>query len=434
MGCTELIFPKINKKAQTAIFVKIILRQTLKQGADVLEHQINKLLSLPEVKFIKKRSLDNHIIEFEAYKDSEFEVCPKCATKSTRVYDHVWVHIKDTPIRNKLVYLKIKKRRFQCPNCKSVFREPVQGIVKGFRTTQRFRSHIRWCASNFTDLKRVRKKLRCSAWLVYKGYYDQLKLEERKMKYPWPKTIGIDEHSFLRNSHEHKKEFATVFVDFNNNKIREAVLGRSYDELMDSRAMDIKGRDNVKNIVIDMSSTYKKFALENFRNATITVDKFHVIKLFNTALNKIRIETMKHPIFKKTKNSPVRRLYLTRRDRLQYYEMKQVDNINFMFGELGEIYGFKEAMHSIYNIRGKQRAEKAFTKLTDAMALSGRKIVQSLRKTLVKWRKEIMNYFRTRITNGKTEGYNRKAKLIQRKAYGYRNFENYRLRLLYDCR
>lgn len=52
----------------------------------------------------------------------------------------------------------------------------------------------------------------------------------------------------------------------------------------------------------------------------------------------------------------------------------------------------------------------------------------------MRWRKEILNYFRTNITNGKTEGYNRKAKLIQRKAYGYRNFENYRLRLIYDCR
>lgn len=70
----------------------------------------------------------------------------------------------------------------------------------------------------------------------------------------WPKTIGIDEHSFLRNTKTHHKEFATIFVDFNNNKIREAVLGRSFDELSNSKAMDIEGRENVKNIVIDMSA------------------------------------------------------------------------------------------------------------------------------------------------------------------------------------
>jgi len=53
------------------------------------------------------------------------------------------------------------------------------------------------------------------------------------------------------------------------------------------------------------------------------------------------------------------------------------------------------------------------------MAQSGRKIVQSLRKTVVKWRREILKYFRTMLTNGGTEGYNRQTKLIQRTSCGY---------------
>jgi transposase len=400
----------------------------------MLESQINKLFSLPELKFTNKRNLTNHIIQFDAYKSSEFEVCPKCATKATKVHDQVYVQIKDVPIRDKIVYLRIRKRRFRCQNCNSVFREPVPGIRKGFRSTQRFRSHIRWCASNFTDLKRVTTKLRCSSWLVYKAFYEQLSLEAKKINYEWPKTIGIDEHSFVRNTKNHYKEFATVFVDFNNSRVREVILGRSFDSLMSSRAIDIKGRKNVKNVVIDMSSTYKKFVKSHFPNAQITSDKFHVIKLFNHALNKIRIETMKHPIFLKSKTSPMRRLYLTRDDRLSFSQRSIVKHINGLFPELEEIYKFKERMLSIYNIRGFNRAKKALTKLTDEMAHSGRKAVQSLRRTLVKWHIEILNYFKTGITNAKTEGYNRKAKLIQRKAYGYRNFENYRLRLLYDCR
>ena len=299
----------------------------------MLEKQINNFLSLPEVKIKKKRNLENHVIEFEAEKISTFEVCPKCATKSSKIYDSVWVKIKDTPIRDKVVFLKIRKRRFQCPNCKSIFREPIQGIKKGYRSTRRFRSHIRWCASNFTDLKRVKNKCRCSSWLVYKAYYEQFDLEVRKLDYPWPKTIGIDEHSFVRNTKTHYKEFATIFVDFNNNRVREAVLGRSFDQLQSSRAMDIKGRENVKNVVIDMSSAFKKFALKNFPNSTITVDKFHVIKLFNQALNTIRIETMKNPILKKTKNS-----------RLSFDQRNVLKKVNFIFRELEEVYNFKERL------------------------------------------------------------------------------------------
>jgi len=402
----------------------------------MLESQINKLLSLPEVKFTKRKGLGNHTIEFQAVKSSTFEVCPKCATKTSKVYDHVTVNIKDTPLRDKMVYLKIKKRRFRCinPDCKAVFREPIQGIKKGFKSTRRFRKHIQWCASNFTDLKRVKQKCRCSSWLVYKAYYEQLELEVKKMNYPWPKTIGIDEHSFTRNSKYHYKEFATIVVDYNNNRIREACMGRSIEELESSRLMDIEGRENVKNVVMDMSSTYKKFVKDNFPNALITSDKFHVIKLFNQAVNKIRIETMKHPMFLQHKMTPMRVLYLTRMDRLNFSQRRVLKQINRIFLELAEIHNFKERILSIYNIKGHKRARKAFFKLTDEMALSGRKVVQSLRKTLMKWSFEILNYFRTNITNGKTEGYNRKAKLIQRQAYGYRNFENYRLKLIYDCR
>lgn len=400
----------------------------------MLESQINKFLSLPEVKIVRKRNKDHHIIHFEAFKISLFEVCPKCATKSTKVYDHVNVLIKDTPIRDKMVFLKIKKRRFQCPKCKSVFREPIQGIKKGFRSTRRFRKHIQWCASNFTDLKRVMNKCRCSSWLVYKAYYEQLELDVKKLQYPWPRTIGIDEHSFARNSKYHHKEFVTIFVDYNNNRIRETCMGRSVVELNCKRIKSIEGRDNVKNVVMDMSAPYKKFVKEQFPNAIITSDKFHVVKLFNQALNNIRIEIMKHPLFLKSKRTPMRRLYLTRGDRLDFSQRHVVKYINGLFPELEEIYLFKERMLSIYNIKGFKRAKKALIKLTDEMAYSGRKQVQTLRKTLMKWKTEILNYFRTGLTNGRTEGYNRKAKLIQRKAYGYRNFENYRLRLIYDCR
>ncbi len=59
--------------------------------------------------------------------------------------------------------------------------------------------------------------------------------------------------------------------------------------------------------------------------------------------------------------------------------------------------------------------------------------LQTLRRTLMRWRQEILEYFRTGLTNGRTEGFNNKAKLVKKRAYGYRSFRNYRLRLLNAC-
>jgi transposase len=71
--------------------------------------------------------------------------------------------------------------------------------------------------------------------------------------------------------------------------------------------------------------------------------------------------------------------------------------------------------------------------MLDQMAKSTAAKVSTLRTTLLQWQKEILQCFITRISNGRTEGFNRKAKLIQRASYGIRNFENYRTRLLDAC-
>jgi transposase len=84
---------------------------------------------------------------------------------------------------------------------------------------------------------------------------------------------------------------------------------------------------------------------------------------------------------------------------------------------------------SLYRCRGYERARRAFIGLVDRMALSQLPEMKKLRTTLMKWKTEILNYFLTGLTNGRTEGFNNLAKLLQKRAFGFRSFKNYRLRL-----
>ena len=95
-----------------------------------------------------------------------------------------------------------------------------------------------------------------------------------------------------------------------------------------------------------------------------------------------------------------------------------------------EIYWFKESLYQLYRTKGFNKASRALINLTDRMALSSLEEIKKLRKTLMKWRVEILNYFKTGLTNARTEGYNRLAKGEQYSAFGVRNFPNYRLRML----
>ncbi|MES1176940.1 MAG: transposase family protein [Myxococcales bacterium] len=63
------------------------------------------------------------------------EVCPRCATPSTSVYDRRWVHLKDEPLRLRQTILSVHKRRFWCAGCRKPFTEPLPGVRKGYRTS-----------------------------------------------------------------------------------------------------------------------------------------------------------------------------------------------------------------------------------------------------------------------------------------------------------
>src|SRR3712207_619592 len=114
---------------------------------------------------------------FHCEKKAPFEVCPKCATPAYIRYDKRVVRIKDSPVRNRAVTLVLTKRRFFCKPCQKPFMEPVSGIRKGRRTTERYRSQVLWACENFTDLARVRKAYRCSSGFLYQALYEQLELQ-----------------------------------------------------------------------------------------------------------------------------------------------------------------------------------------------------------------------------------------------------------------
>jgi len=382
----------------------------------------DNFILLPELKLLTHWNPARYRNYYKVLKASEFEICPKCAVPSKTVHDRRWVKVKDQPIRGSGIRLLILKRRFRCLACKKVFTEPVQGVRKGHRTTERFRRGVRWACENYSDLKRVSRSFNCSSWLVYKIFYEQLELKARQRRYPWPKTIGIDEHSFRRG--KYGPEYASMIVDYNNKRIFEVAEGKTAVGLQQQLAW-IEGRENVKNVVLDMCDAFKKFAKDHFPNAEVVADKFHVLRLITPALNSRRKE-----ITGDQRSNPVRKLLLRNGHSLKYFERQALSAWLDQNPVIKEVYFYKEALHRFYRTRGHEKAAKVLIKLTDQMASSQLKEIKTLRKTLMKWRKEILAYFKTQLTNGRTEGYNRLAKLYQYKAFGYRSFKNYRLRLL----
>lgn len=386
----------------------------------------SKFILLPELNLINQWQQSKFQNNYNCQKESEFEVCPKCATKSDSVHDRRWVKVKDHPIRGAGVTLKVLKRRFRCPGCKKVFTEPLNGVRKGFKTTERFRRGLKWASDNFKDLSRVQKAFKCSSWLCHKVFYEQLDVKYRERQNDcWGKKLGIDEHTWKKKKGKKRKtEFASLIVDYDRKRIAEVVDGKTVKVL--KKELDyIPGRECVEDVTLDMCDSFKKFVREFFPNAKLTADKFHVLRLTNPMINRARVE-----ITNDKRSNPVRKLLLRNRCKLQYFEKSALDIWLEVHPKMKEIYWYKEGLHQFYRTKGFSRASKALTKLTDRMAYSILPEIKKLRKTLMKWRQEILNYFKSGLTNARTEGYNRLAKGEQYSSFGIRSFKNYRLRLL----
>jgi transposase len=245
---------------------------------------LTRYLLLPELRLLKIERADFGGVSFFAEKTSRFEVCPRCATLSRSVYDHRWVKLRDDPIRDQ-TFIWVKKRRFSCRPCGRPFTEPVDGVRKGYRTTERYRKRLLWACEHFSDLKAVRRVYRCSSALLHRVLYEQLELRRRTRQYPWPLKVGIDEHLFKHDSRLNQRRFVTMVVDHKNKRFMEVVEGKEGAVLR--AALDhIPGRENVRWVALDLSDSYRAFARDFFPNAQLVADKFHVLRLITPAIHR----------------------------------------------------------------------------------------------------------------------------------------------------
>ena len=346
------------------------------------QSKLTQGMLLPELKLLWVRRISDCSFEYEAQKDPLGAVCPKCATLSRMRYDKRTVILRDSPVHGKLIKLKVTKHRYFCKKCKKAFTEPLPGVLPRRRTTQRYRAGIHWACENFTDLKKVSRAFRCSTGFIYNAYYEKLDLKNRmNNNYPFTSKIGIDEHCFGRKKGLGKREFVTMIVDHNNQKLREVTLGKSHAELYD-QLKNIPGRENVKLVTLDLSDSYKSFAKKFFPNAELIADRFHVQRLIHPIMHEARID-----ITGNKRKNPVRILLNKNRCNLKYYERSALDRWLIENPKIKEVYEFKEQIARFYRLRGFKRAHCAFILILDSLAQSNNNLLLTLRKTLLKeWR------------------------------------------------
>ena len=229
--------------------------------------------------------------------------------------------------------------------------------------------------------------------------------------------MSLDE--FARRKGQGK--FATILTDLDKSSLLEVIDSHKSDDIiavLKQQPLDM--REGVAEVCVDMWGGFPKVIREVFPNAKIVVDRFHVQKLVNKALNKIRLALN----LKGLKN---RCLLMNNRMNLTNEEKEELDLILIFSPSLRMAHELKEELIAIYNSDitscGGMRAMKKWL-------ISARVMFGSAADTLDSHLAEICNYFNNRTTSGVTEGINTRIKLIIRQSYGFKNFDLMKEKLL----
>ncbi len=256
-----------------------------------------------------------------------------------------------------------------------------------------------------------------------------------------PSAIGLDETSWLAATATHPTLLVTGIVDLDRGQLVDVIPARSATAVEDwLAAKPTRWAERIRHAVIDPYQPYATALANEVPDAKLVVDHFHVIRLANQALDEVR-RRVQHATLghRGRKGDP---LYRIRRRLLAGRERLGPDGFDRVLawldhgdpdGEVAVAYLAKELLREVYDAETVFEARRGLVQFYKVCDTADVVELTRLAKTIRRWETPLLRWHTTGLTNATTEGTNLIIKNIKRLGFGFRNFENYRLRLLLRC-
>lgn len=239
--------------------------------------------------------------------------------------------------------------------------------------------------------------------------------------------IGMDETS--KKGHN----YITVVADLEERKVLYVTEGKDHTTV-DKFTEDFKEHkgepEKIKVITCDMSLGFKKGVTENFPNATNVIDKFHVIKHANEALDKVRREEVKtNPLLKNSKY-----VWLKNEDNLTEKQLSLKEQLSKQRLKTSRAYSMRVTLQEIYEVSSsREEAEPLLRKLRNWMKRSKLEPMKEVGDLITNHWDDILNYFDNRYTNAILEGMNNIIQNIKCRARGFKNDDYFKTMIYLVC-
>ena len=362
---------------------------------------------------------------------SRLATCPHCQQITDQIHQSHWYRVRDLPWSNFKIFLQVNRRQFRCKSCRKVFSEELSFVKKRRTYTKRLASKVVKEVLETDVLNTAQRNGLTPAeieTLLKEAEADFLAEKPKHLK-----KLGIDEITHVKGG----KNYAAVLVDLEQRKPIAFLEKRNQEVIAEYlQGLGSEILDQIEEVSIDLWRPYQGVVEKLLPNAKVVADRFHVMKQVNEELDQRRRAEKKKAEKGQDKKERKEKLegikkskypLLKKKEKLNQEEKEKLKEVEKVAPQLMQMYRLKEDLRDIFET--KITSDEALWELVKWLQSSHQFFPKSC-QTIRRWLEEILGYFDERTTQGIVEGINQKIKLIKRRAFGLRNFNNFRRRLL----
>lgn len=353
--------------------------------------------------------------------------CSACRSADVVSRGHVERRFRTLPIGPRPTFLVLPIPRVACRAC-GVVRQVDVTFADPRRTyTKRFERYVLGLSRRMT-IRDAAAHLGVGWDLVKDIQKRDLSRRFAKPKLKHLRRIAIDEIAVAKGH-----RYMTVVMDLDSGAVVFVGDGKGADALKPFWKRLRPSRARIEAVAMDMSAAYRGAVSAHLKSAVIVFDHFHVIKLFNDKLSDLR-RSLYHRAEADQKKvlKGARWLLLKNPENLDTNknEKQRLEEALALNKPLATAYYLKEDLRRFWEQPGKWFATVFLIDWLRRAEASGVKMLQQMAKTLAAHRSGLLAYYDAKITSGPMEGTNNKIKTMKRMAYGFRDPEFFKLKIL----
>ena len=344
-------------------------------------------------------------------------------------YDQSSRQARDLSNGDTRIYLEFEVRRVDCRSCAQVKRERLSFLADNTHYTERFAYYVgRRCAA--ATIRDVAKELHLD-WHAVKDLEKQyMRAQLAKVGTPGPKAIGIDEIS-IRKGHTYRIVVSDLIRErpiwFGGEDRSEKSMAMFYDWLGEKKTQGIRLA------VMDMWKPFRNVTNERAPRAAILFDKFHIMRHLGKALDEVRKSEYRR-LSGRDRSYIKGQKYtlLSRRENLTLDGRKALKKLLAANNRLNRAYLLKESFGQLWDYESEGWARRFFENWRVSLKWQRLEPYEKFAEMIERHWDGIAAYCKpeNKVSLGFVEGLNNKIRVIQRRAYGLRDEEYLRLKVL----